>query len=121
MDGRVYGQEIGSSIFEIGGNMKGLVEICCQSFEGVQLAEKLGADQVELNSGLYLGGLTPSFGLVKRIKRELSIPVMAMVRPRPGGFNYSYSEYLTILEDVECLLEVGVDGIVLVPWTKILQ
>ena len=40
--------------------MKGLLEICCGSFEDVKTAWQNGADRVELNSALYLGGLTPS-------------------------------------------------------------
>ena len=40
--------------------MKPVLEICCGSFEDVKTAYENGADRVELNSALYLGGLTPS-------------------------------------------------------------
>ena len=40
--------------------MKSVLEICCGSFEDVKTAYENGADRVELNSALYLGGLTPS-------------------------------------------------------------
>lgn len=35
--------------------LKGLLEICCGSFEDVKTAWQNGADRVELNSALYLG------------------------------------------------------------------
>ena len=34
--------------------MKGLLEICCGSFEDVKTAWENGANRVELNSALYL-------------------------------------------------------------------
>ena len=48
-----------------------------------------GADRIELNSALHLGGLTPSTGTLKLTKAAVSIPVIAMVRPRGAGFCYS--------------------------------
>ena len=38
------------------------VEVCCGSVDDCLLAEKLGADRIELNHALELGGLTPSLG-----------------------------------------------------------
>ena len=37
--------------------MKSVLEICCGSFEDVKTAYENGADRVELNSALYIGGL----------------------------------------------------------------
>ncbi len=89
-----------------------IAEICCGSYEDAYIAEKAGADQIELNSALFLGGLTPSFGTVKLVIKNLNTPVLAMVRPRAGGFLYNDFEYKTILEDTTNLLNLGVDGIV---------
>jgi len=36
--------------------LKPVLEICCGSFEDVKTAYENGADRVELNSALYLGG-----------------------------------------------------------------
>lgn len=93
--------------------MKGyLLEVCCGSVEDVLQAERGGADRVELNSCLFHGGLTPSIGALVTAKRLSKLPVMAMVRPRQGGFCYTDAEYRTALADAEALLEHGADGLV---------
>ena len=91
--------------------MKGLLEICCGSFEDVKSAWENGANRVELNSALYLGGLTPSLAHLICAKEQCDISVVTMVRPRGGGFCYSEEEYRTMLLDARILLEHGADGI----------
>lgn len=91
--------------------MNPILEICCGSFEDVKMAWKNGADRVELNSALYLGGLTPSLANLVCAKEQCTIPVVAMVRPRGGGFCYSAEEYETVLLDAKLLSEHGADGI----------
>ena len=88
------------------------LEVCCGSVEDVLAAQKGGADRVELNSCLFHGGLTPSIGELIAAKQLSSLPVMAMVRPRQGGFCYTEAEYQTALADAEALLERGADGLV---------
>lgn len=88
------------------------LEVCCSSVEDVLEAERGGADRVELNSCLFLGGLTPSVGALITAKRLSHLPVMAMVRPRQAGFCYTDAEYATALSDAEALLENGADGLV---------
>lgn len=89
-----------------------LLEVCCGSVEDVLQAERGGADRVELNSCLFHGGLTPSVGALITAKRLSKLPVMAMVRPRQGGFCYTDAEYRTALADAGALLENGADGLV---------
>lgn len=91
---------------------KYLLEVCCGSVEDVLEAAKGGADRVELNSCLFHGGLTPSIGELIAAKRLCDLPVMAMVRPRQGGFCYTDAEYETALADAEQLLSHGADGLV---------
>ena len=55
--------------------MKSVLEICCGSFEDVKTAYENGADRVELNSALYLGGLTPSLANLICAKEQCEIPV----------------------------------------------
>ncbi len=91
---------------------KVLFEVCCGCLEDAYNAEKGGADRIELNSALFLGGLTPGVGLLKEVKKHIKIPVMCMLRPREGGFCYTEFDYKTILAEAEALIEAGADGIV---------
>jgi len=88
-----------------------LVEVCCGSLDDAITAMQAGANRIELNSGLPLGGLTPSSGLVREVLAAARIPVVAMVRPRPGGFCYSGNEWKTLLADARWMLENGVHGL----------
>lgn len=76
------------------------------------MAFKGGADRIELNSALFMGGLTPSLATLKMVKKMIPIPVMAMVRPREGGFCYTELEYETMKADAAILIENGADGLV---------
>lgn len=89
-----------------------LFEVCCGSAEDAIEAAKGGACRVELNSDLFHGGLTPTLGALKVVKRHVSIPVMCMVRPREGGFRYTDAEFEVMLEDAKVFVENGADGIV---------
>lgn len=89
-----------------------MYEVCCGCTEDALRACQGGADRIELNSALFLGGLTPSLGTLIEVKKLVDIPVMAMVRPREGGFNYTKYEYETMLTDAKLLLKHGADGLV---------
>jgi len=89
-----------------------LLEVCCGSADDVIESWKAGADRVELNSSLFHGGLTPSVGSLIAVKEIAPIPVMTMIRPRPGGFCYTPMEFKTALADAQKLLENGADGLV---------
>lgn len=88
-----------------------ILEVCCGCAGDVWTAAQAGADRVELNAALFLGGLTPSIGAME-LARRVDIPIMAMVRPREGGFCYTEAEFATMLADTRALLAAGADGIV---------
>lgn len=88
-----------------------LLEICCGSVSDALNAEAGGASRIELNSALSLGGLTPDIGSLILCKEKLEIPVIAMLRPRGGGFCYTDEEYQTMKKSAECLLQAGADGL----------
>lgn len=89
-----------------------LLEVAIASLDDAVTAQQGGADRLELNSALSLGGLTPSLGTLIEIKAAVDLPAMAMVRPRAGGFHYSKAEFAVMRRDVDLLLEHGADGIV---------
>ena len=68
-------------------------EICCGSYADALAAMRGNASRIELNSALPLGGLTPDIGDLLLCKERLSIPVIAMLRPRAGGFCYTENEF----------------------------
>ena len=89
-----------------------LFEVCCGCTEDAVQAERGGADRIELNSALFLGGLTPSIGALEAVKALVKIPVMCMVRPREGGFCYTAFDYDTVCRDALALVRAGADGVV---------
>lgn len=89
-----------------------LVEVCTNSLESALNAEKGGADRIELCSTLGLGGITPSFGLLKSIKEHITIPVHVLIRPRSGDFLYTDLEFETMLKDIELCVDLGFEGLV---------
>lgn len=91
---------------------KVLVEVCCGSLEDVIIAKKVGAHRVELNSNMFLGGITPSIGTIEEAKALVDIPVMVMIRPRGAGFCYSEYEIKTMERDIKAAVKAGADGIV---------
>jgi copper homeostasis protein len=89
-----------------------ILEACVDSLEDALAAEKRGANRIELCSALDLDGLTPSQELSRQCIERLGIPVMAMVRPRPGNFVYSEAEIRQMEVEIEFFKHSGVFGVV---------
>lgn len=89
------------------------LEICCYSADCALIAERAGADRIELCSGKSEGGITPSMGTLIWVKKQVSIPVHPIVRPRGGDFCYSQSEFEIIKSDIAQIRELGFPGIVI--------
>ena len=89
-----------------------IVEICCGSYYDAKQAALGGAERIELNSALMLGGLTPTESTLCMVKEEFpSLKVVAMVRPRGAGFCYTEEEFQVMMKECESLLRCGADGI----------
>jgi copper homeostasis protein len=69
-----------------------LFEACVESVEEAREAAAWGADRVELCIDLAHDGCTPPLSLAAECSAAAGIPVIAMVRPRPGNFVYSSAE-----------------------------
>lgn len=89
-----------------------LLEICVEDASGLQSAIAGGAGRIELCSALALGGLTPSPGLMAEAARS-PIPVMAMIRPRAGGFVWSTEDLRQMKADIAAARNAGLAGVVL--------
>lgn len=88
------------------------IEICANSVQSAINAEKADADRIELCSELAVGGITPSYGLIKEVLSKISIPVFVLIRPRSGNFIYSNDEFEIIKNDILICKELGCAGIV---------
>jgi copper homeostasis protein len=93
-------------------------EACVGNINEALRAESLGADRVELCENLRVGGTTPSAGTITISKKILKIPVMVLIRPRSGNFNYSANEIEIMKLDIELCKKIGVQGIVIGALTK---
>ncbi|XP_076308100.1 copper homeostasis protein cutC homolog isoform X3 [Tachypleus tridentatus] len=90
-----------------------MMEVCVDSITSALNAQKGGASRIELCSSLAEGGLTPSIGLIQRVKSLVQLPVFVMIRPRGGDFCYSQHELEVMLADLSAVKDNGVDGAVL--------
>ena len=70
-----------------------MIEICCGSYEDGMNAYYGGAKRIELNSALYLGGLSPTVSTLKLLKAKTDLKIICMVRPRAAGFCYDENEF----------------------------
>lgn len=88
------------------------LEVCVDDAEGLAEAIAGGADRIELCAALGLGGLTPSPGLMQ-LAAGAAVPVMAMIRPRAGGFEWSGAEVAVMEGDIACARDLGLAGVVI--------
>ena len=90
-----------------------LFELCVESLRAAQMAERGGADRVELCARLDIGGLTPGRQLTAAVVQALSIPVHVLIRLRGGDFAYTASEFAQMRQQVQWVKESGAAGVVL--------
>jgi copper homeostasis protein len=89
-----------------------IVEIAAFTPSAAIAAQRAGAHRVELCSGYSEGGLSASVGTVNYVRKNISIPLHVMVRPRIGDFIYNEIEKECILAEIAFYKGIGVDGIV---------
>jgi len=89
------------------------IEICSDSLESILIANKVGANSIELCSCMTVGGVTPSSALIKKAVEISKIPIHCLIRPREGHFVYNDYEFNTIINDIKDAKENGVKGIVI--------
>ena len=87
-------------------------EACVERLDEAILAEKNGANRIELCSRLDLDGLTPHRNMIKDVINSVKIPVKVMIRPRAGSFVYHDHELDVMKDDILYCKRVNVSGIV---------
>lgn len=88
------------------------IEIACFNLESATLAQKAGADRVELCANVSVGGTTPSIEIIQQARKNLTIDLYVMIRPRGGNFVYSEVELDQMKSDIENIKQLGVNGFV---------
>ena len=90
-----------------------LLEICAFNLTSALIAQRSGADRIELCASPEEGGTTPSAGLIRTARESLEIPLYPIIRPRVGDFLYSDEEFNVMLRDIDYCKQVGCDGVVI--------
>jgi copper homeostasis protein len=89
------------------------LEICAGSIESALNAQNGGADRIELCMALSVGGLTPSYGMIKLARELINIPIYVLIRPRSGDFHFSRMELEQMKEDILFCEKEQIDGVVI--------
>ena len=88
------------------------IEIACFNLESAVLAQKAGADRVELCADMSVGGTTPKIEIIKQARENLTIDLYIMIRPRGGNFVYSDIEFQQMKSEIETIKKLRVNGFV---------
>jgi len=89
-----------------------LLEICANSYKSAINAQEAGAHRIELCQELSVGGITPSYGLLKLVIDTLSLSVFVLIRPRSGNFVYTDEEFDIMKQNIQLSKNLGCTGIV---------
>lgn len=89
-------------------------EVAVENFTKIPEAVANGANRIELNDNLAVGGTTPSFGVMQAASQYLAekqIPLVVMIRPRGGNFVYNDTELKIMEADLFQAQKLGVDAV----------
>ncbi|QDW24699.1 copper homeostasis protein CutC [Pedobacter sp. KBS0701] len=89
------------------------LEVCANSYQSALAAQNGGAKRVEFCDNLAEGGTTPSYGQLALAKKNLSIEIWPIIRPRGGDFLYSGTEFELMKEDIKICKSLNCEGIVI--------
>ncbi|MCW3079541.1 copper homeostasis protein CutC [Segetibacter sp.] len=92
--------------------MNYIIEIATSNYASTAAAVAGGASRIELCAALSEGGITPSFGYLKKCRKDFTVPLFPIIRPRGGDFSYTDEEFEIIKQDVIFCRETNFEGIV---------
>ena len=78
-----------------------LIEIIVTTLDEAVLAEKYGANRLELIDSFTHGGLSPDLELTRLVCEAVTIPVNIMLRPHGESFVYSKSDIRQIVSELD--------------------
>ncbi|WP_125771388.1 copper homeostasis protein CutC [Companilactobacillus furfuricola] len=89
-------------------------EIAVENFTDIPHAVMAGADRIELNDNLAVGGTSPSLGVLQESAKylhEKDVSLVEMIRPRGGNFVYNDLELKMMEADVFQAQKLGIDAV----------
>jgi len=89
-----------------------VIEVIASTVRDCLEIEKGGAHRIELVSALEVGGLTPSYGLIRRAREATTLPINVMIRPHSLSFTYDLEDQETMLQDIDKCKELKLNGVV---------
>jgi copper homeostasis protein len=89
------------------------LEVIVSNVEEAILAERSGADRLELIREFQVGGLTPSPELVADVLAAVNIPVRVMIREQANFGVENDSEITALREILTSMTTMRIDGVVL--------
>ncbi|ETA79341.1 copper homeostasis protein CutC [Youngiibacter fragilis] len=87
-----------------------MIEMIAASIEDALTIERAGADRIDLRTAFSEGGLTPSYGLIEQVVRNVSIPVHVIIKPHSRGYVYSQRDLDVMKGDAWMISELGCSG-----------
>jgi copper homeostasis protein len=90
-----------------------LVEACVATVASALAAESAGAGRLELCGDLVEGGITPSLGMLARVRERVTLPIHVLIRPRGGDFLFHEDESEVMLQDISTARTAGAHGVVI--------
>jgi len=87
------------------------LEVCVETAGGLEACKGI-VDRIELCTGLEVGGLTPSAGLMIAA-RESGLETHVLIRPRTGDFELSSQDLAVALNDIRAVKDAGLHGVVI--------
>ncbi|GAB1445872.1 copper homeostasis protein CutC [Flammeovirgaceae bacterium] len=87
-------------------------EVVVYNIDSALRAQEGDADRIELCDNPAEGGTTPSFGMIEQVRKNISIDVYVMLRPRGGDFCYNNYEFHIMKRDLSQCQRLSVDGLV---------
>lgn len=88
------------------------LEVVVTSKEEAIIAEKGGADRLEISIAPEYGGSTPTYEMISEIVASVNLPCYVVLRPTIDTFEYSNEEYELLLHFVSLLSISNVKGII---------
>ncbi|TYR81156.1 copper homeostasis protein CutC [Priestia megaterium] len=90
-----------------------VLDVISTTLYDAKIAEQHGADRISVFTSISEGGLTPSYGLIKKIKESVNVPVYVMIRPHNQSFHYNEDDLHTMISDIKQVKSLNADGIII--------